>query len=79
MKKLVFVALVTLFGASSALVAADVKEDIKANAQSHGADIAGQALSGKSAQEIANDKKEEAKGAAKEEAGKQINKFLNKF
>lgn len=75
MKKLLFVALLAAFGASTTLVAADIKENSKAQA----ADIAGQAMSGKSAKEIAEDKKAEAKDAAKEEAGKQINKFLNKF
>ncbi len=79
MRKLLFVALVAAFGASSALIAADVKEQLKAGAAAQGADIAGQAMSGKSAKEIAGDKKEEAKGAAKKEAGKQINNFLNKF
>lgn len=79
MKKLFFVALVVAFGAVSSLLAADVKESVKAGAMAQGADIAGQAMEGKSAKEIADAKKEEAKGAAKQEAGKQINKFLNKF
>lgn len=76
MKKLLFVALLAAFGASTTLVAAD---NIKENSKAQAADIAGQAMSGKSAKEIAEDKKAEAKDAAKEEAGKQINKFLNKF
>ena len=79
MRKLLFVALVAAFGASTALIADGVKEQIKAGAMSQGADIAGQAMSGKSAKEIADAKKEEAKDAAKKEAGKQINNFLNKF
>lgn len=79
MKKLVFMALVAAFGASTALVAAGLKDEVKAGAAAQGADIAGQAMSGKSAKEIADGKKEEAKDAAKQEANKQINKFLNKF
>ena len=79
MRKLLFVALVAVFGASTALVAADLKDNVEAGAMSQGADIAGQAMEGKSAQEIADAKKDEAKGAAKKEAGKQFNKLLNKF
>lgn len=79
MKKLFFAALVVAFGAVSTVVAADVKENIKAGAMAQGSDIAEQAMEGKSAKEIAEAKKDEAKGAAKQEAGKQINKFLNKF
>lgn len=80
MKKLIFVALVAIFGASTALVAADnFKENVKAGAMAQGSDIAGRVMDGKSAKEIADGKKEEAKDAAKKEAGKQMNKFLNKF
>lgn len=67
MKKLIFVALVAIFGASTALVAAD---NLKAGAMAQGSDIAGQVMDGKSAKEIADGKKE---------AGKQMNKLLNKF
>lgn len=76
MKKLIFAALVAIFGASTALVAAD---NLKTGAMGQGSDIAGQVMDGKSAKEIADGKKEEAKDAAKKEAGKQMNKLLNKF
>ena len=77
MKKLLFVAIIAAFGASTALVAAN--DQLKENSKAQVADIAGQAMSGKSAKEIAADKKAEAKEAVKDEAGKQLNKFLNKF
>ncbi len=77
MKKLLLVALVAAFGATS-LVAVD-KEQLKANAAEQASDIVGQALSGKSAKEIAASKKSEAKEAAKDEAKKQTNKLLNKL
>ena len=58
MKKLIFAALVAFFGASTAMVAAD---NLKAGAMGQGSDIAGQVMDGKSAKEIADGKKEEAK------------------
>ena len=62
MKKLIFVALVAIFGASTALVAADnFKENVKAGAMAQGSDIAGQAMEGKSAKEIADGKKKKPK------------------
>ena len=66
--------------AAKSLVASDASDSqIKAGAKSQAADIAGQALSGKSAKEIAAGKKSEAKDAAKGEADKQVNKLLNKL
>ena len=46
MKKLIFAALVAIFGASTAVVAAD---NLKAGAMGQGSDIAGQVMDGKSA------------------------------
>ena len=75
MKKLLFVTLVAAFGCC----AFAAESQIKAGAKSQAADVVGQALSGKSAKEIAAGKKSEAKDAAKGEADKQVNKLLNKL